>query len=99
MITMARPALKDVPTSSVSSAFSTVLPSPGASMSAAIVAMDSAAMMVWLTPTTMVRLASGRRTLLRSCHGVDPSDVPASTVVAGTCLIACAVMRIAGGIA
>ncbi len=99
MTTMARPALKATPTSRVCSALTTVLPRPGASIRAAMVTMDSAAMMVWFTPMTTVRLDMGSSTLVSVCRRVDPSDSAASTVVAGTSRMACAVMRIAGGAA
>lgn len=88
-----------VPTSSVSSALTTVLPSPGASIRAAMVTMDSAAMMVWFTPSTTVRFDIGSSTVASVCRRVAPSDSAASTVAAGTERIACAVMRTAGGVA
>jgi hypothetical protein len=44
--TIASPALNAVPTSRVSSAWSTVWPRPGAPISAAIVTIDNAAMIV-----------------------------------------------------
>jgi hypothetical protein len=59
MITIARPALNAVPTSWVDNAWTTTWPRPGAAISAAMVTMASAAMMVWLMPSTMVRLAIG----------------------------------------
>ena len=99
MTTMARPALKAVPTSSDWSAWTTVLPSPGASIRAAMVTMASAAMMVWLMPITMVRLAIGSSTFMSDCHRVAPSESAASTVVSGTERMPCAVIRIAGGTA
>src|SRR6478736_9344151 len=57
--TIARPALNAVPTSWVDNAWITTWPRPGAAISAAIVTIASAAMMVWLMPSTMVRLAIG----------------------------------------
>lgn len=96
---MASPALNAVPTSSVSSALTTVLPSPGASMSAAMVTMESAAMMVWFTPSTTVRFDSGSSTVASVWPRVAPRDCAASTVAAGTERIAWAVMRTAGGVA
>ncbi len=88
-----------VPTSSVCNAFTTVLPRPGASISAAIVTIDSAAMIVWLMPRTMVLRAEGSSTLTSVCFCVAPRDSLASTVLRGTVRMACAVIRIAGGAA
>lgn len=99
MTTMARPALKAVPTSSDCRACRTVLPRPGASISAAMVTMARAAMIDWLTPITTVRLDIGSRTFSSACRRVAPSDSAASAVVSGTDRMACAVMRIAGGAA
>lgn len=64
-----------------------------------MVTMDRAAMMLWLTPITTVRRDIGSSTLVRVCTLVEPSDSAASTVVAGTERMACAVMRTAGGAA
>jgi hypothetical protein len=82
--TIARPALNAVPTSSVWSALITVLPRPGASIRAAMVTMDSAAIIVWFTPRMIVRFAVGSRTLPNVCARVAPSDSLASTVSPGT---------------
>src|SRR4028118_1081946 len=49
-------------------------------MKAAMVDMDRAAMVVWLTPTMMVRLAIGSCTLVSSWDRLDPIDVVASMV-------------------
>ena len=59
MKTMASPATEAAPTFSVWSAATTGLPSPGPLTRAAMVAIDSAAIMHWLMPTTMVRRAIG----------------------------------------
>ena len=44
-----------------------------------MVAIDSAAMIVWLSPTTMVRRAIGSCTRRSSCHAVWPERSVAST--------------------
>ncbi len=62
----------------------TVLPRPGASISAAMVTMDSAAIMVWLIPTMIVRFAVGSSTFRNVCPSVAPSEALASTVSPGT---------------
>ena len=59
--------------------------------------IDSAAMMVWLTPSTTVRRAIGSCTLVSRCQPVEPSEVAASTVFSGTSRMPCAVNRTAGG--
>ena len=59
MKTMASPATEAAPTLSVWSAATTGLPRPGPLTSAAMVAIESAAIMHWLMPTTMVRRAIG----------------------------------------
>ena len=64
-----------------------------------MVTIDSAAMIVWLTPSTIVRRDIGRRTLVRVWARVEPSDSAASTVVGGTARIPCAVIRTTGGTA
>jgi hypothetical protein len=74
------------------------LPEPGASISAATVTIDSAAMMVWLIPTTTELRDIGSRTFSSVWPRVDPSERAASTLSGGTERIACAVSRIAGGI-
>ena len=53
--TISRPATEAAPMFWICSAALTSLPSPGPLTSAAIVAIDSAAIMLWLTPTTIVR--------------------------------------------
>ena len=99
MMTIARPPLKAVPMSRWFSASSTTRPSPGASISAARVTIDRAAMMVWLIPMTTVRLATGRVTLSSICGRVVPSDSAASIVSRGTCRMPWAVIRMTGGAA
>ncbi len=64
-----------------------------------MVTMARAAMMVWLTPMTTVRLDIGSSTFSSCCDRVVPSESAASTVVSGTERMACAVMRMAGGAA
>ena len=98
-ITRARPALIPSPTSSISIACRTVAPRPGAEISAAITTIDSAAITVWFTPSTIVRRAIGSSTLARDCSRVEPSDCEASTAAVGTERMPCAVSRITGGIA
>jgi hypothetical protein len=97
--TMASPASKAAPTFTRSSACTMVWPSPGASISAVITTIDSAIMIAWLTASTMVGRASGRRTLPSSCQRVEPSAVAASTVDLFTSLMPSAVIRMAGGMA
>jgi len=64
-----------------------------------MVTIARAAMMVWLTPITTVRLAIGSSTLSSDCQRVAPMESAASTVVSGTERMPCAVIRIAGGAA
>ena len=59
MMTIARPALKATPTLSLVTALRTVSPSPGAPISAQMVTIERAAIMVWLIPRTIVFLAIG----------------------------------------
>ena len=59
MTTIARPATEAAPTLRTCSAETTGLPRPGPLTRAAMVAIDSAAIMHWLMPTTMVRRAIG----------------------------------------
>ena len=99
MTTIARPALNAVPTSSDCSAVSTTRPRPGASISAAMVTIARAAMIVWLMPTTTVRFAVGSATVRRSCPRVAPMDSAASSSSRGTWRMPCAVSRITGGAA
>ena len=99
MITIARPALKAVPTSWVDSAWITTWPSPGAAISAAMVTIASAHMMVWLIPSTMVRLAIGSSAPRNAWNRVAPSDSTASRVSSGTARMPWAVSRMTGGTA
>ena len=64
---------------------------------AAIVAIDSAAIMLWLIPTTMVRRAIGSCTWRSSWPWVRPIERAASTVVGETERIPCSVIRTSGG--
>ena len=73
------------------------MPRPGPSIKAAMVAIDSAAIIVWLSPTTMVRRAIGSWTLRSSWRRVEPIDVVASTVVGETVRMPWAVIRTSGG--
>ena len=75
----------------------TGLPRPGPSISAAMTAIESAAMMVWLSPTMIVRRAIGSCTLRSSWLPVDPSEVVASMVVGETVRRPCAEIRTSGG--
>ncbi len=61
--------------------------------------IESANRIVWLTPSRIMRRASGSCTLRSSCVRVAPIEVAASTVLTGTTAIPSAVMRIAGGMA
>ena len=62
-----------------------------------MVAIDSAAIMHWLMPTTMVRLAIGSCTLRSIWPRVSPIDRAASTVVTDTERSPCSVIRTIGG--
>ena len=98
-ITIARPALNAVPTSWVDNAWITTWPRPGAAISAAMVTIASAAMMVWLMPSTMVRLAIGSSAPNNSWYLVAPSDSTASRDSCGTDRMPWAVSRMTGGAA
>ena len=95
--TMARPATDAAPTFWICSAETTGLPRPGPFTSAAIVAIESAAIMLWLMPTTMVRRAIGSCTWRSIWPRVRPIDRAASTVVGDTDLMPCSVIRTSGG--
>ena len=62
-----------------------------------MVAIDSAAIVHWLMPTTIVRRAIGSCTWRSICDRVRPIDRAASTVVADTDLMPCSVIRTSGG--
>ena len=68
-------------------------------MYAAIVAMDSAASVVWLRPTMMVLRAIGSWTLRSRCQDVCPAESVASMVVVGTSRIPKPAIRTSGGMA
>ncbi len=97
MITIAMPATNDVPSWPRLRPSRTGWPSPGPSMNAAIVAIDSAAIIVWLIPTMMVRLASGSSTLARRWRRLWPMDAVASITPTGRVRMPCAVIRTTGG--
>ena len=99
MTTIARPEFTAAPTFRVSRAPSTVCPSPGVSMSAATVIIDSAAITVWFTPTMRVRRDIGSCTPRSTCPAVAPNDRDASTDSGGTLRIPTEVSRITGGTA
>ena len=95
--TTARPATTPSPTSRMMSASTTGLPSPGAPISAAMTTKDSAAIIVWFTPSAIVRLAIGSCTFASSCQRVEPIEIAASIGPAFRLRIAWEVMRIAMG--
>ena len=67
--------------------------------SAVNVAIDSAAMIVWLMPTTMVCRDIGSSTLVSRCQAVEPRLSAASIVSPGTSRMPCMVRRTTGGMA
>ena len=95
--TMARPATDAAPTFWICRADTTGLPRPGPFTRAAIVAIDRAAIMHWLMPTTMVRRAIGSCTCRSIWPRVSPIDRAASTVVGETVRMPCSVIRTSGG--
>ena len=62
-----------------------------------MVAIDSAAIMHWLMPTTIVRWAIGSCTWRSSWPRVSPIERAASIVVGETERMPCSVIRISGG--
>ena len=62
-----------------------------------MVAIDSAAIIDWLMPTTIVRRAIGSCTWRSIWPPVRPRERAASTVVPETVLIPCSVIRTSGG--
>ena len=52
-----------------------------------MIAIDSAAIVVWLSPTMMVLRAIGICTLRSRCHVVCPAESVASIVVSDTALM------------
>ena len=62
-----------------------------------MVAIESAAIMHWLMPTTMVRLAIGSCDLAQHLALVSPMERAASTVVGETLRMPCSVIRMIGG--
>ena len=97
MKTMHMPLTKAIPTLRTLKASMIGMPSPGPAMNAAMMAIERAAMMVWFSPTMIVRLAIGSCTLVISCDDVEPSAVVASIVVGETVLSPWAEIRISGG--
>ena len=95
--TISRPATDAAPMFWICSAALTSLPSPGPLTKAAMVAIDSAAIMLWLTPTTIVRRDIGSCTWRSSWPLVRPIDWAASTVVGETDLIPNSVILTSGG--
>ena len=83
MATISRPGTIAPPTSLRTSARRTGLPRPGPSTYDAMIAIDSAAIVVWLSPTMMVLRAIGSCTLVSRCHQVWPTESVASIVVVG----------------
>ena len=75
------------PTSLRTSAWSTGLPSPGPSTYDAMIAIDSAAIVVWFRPTMIVLRDIGICTFVSRCHDVWPAESVASIVVSETELI------------
>ena len=95
--TISMPGTNAPPTSFLNSAESTGWPRPGPSTNAAIVAIDSAAMIVWLRPTTMVLRAIGSCTLRSRCKLVCPAESVASIVVVDTVRMPWPAIRMIGG--
>ena len=62
-----------------------------------MVAIDSAASVHWLMPSTIVRRAIGSWTRRSSCRRVTPSESAASTVVGETDRMPCSAIRTSGG--
>ena len=62
-----------------------------------MVAIESAAIVHWLMPTTIVRRAIGSWTWRSICRLVRPSDRAASIVVGETERMPCSVIRTIGG--
>src|SRR3954471_17288081 len=72
--TIARPATDAAPTLRIWRAATTGLPGPGQLTRGWIVAIDSAAMVHWLMPTTMVRRAIGSSTWRSIWEDVSPIE-------------------------
>ena len=77
----------------------TTAPRPPPPISPAITTIESAKRIVWFTPSSSIRRASGSWTFVSVCRVVDPSETAASTVFSGTPRIPSAVIRTEGGIA
>ena len=94
---MSRPGTRPPPKSLRVSAESTGLPSPGPATYDAMIAIESAARIVWLRPRMIVLLAIGICTLTRRCQVVWPSESVASIVVGDTSRIPKPAIRTIGG--
>ena len=79
--------------------FSTTSPKPPAEIMADTTTMESAIMMVWLMPVSMVGKAKGNCTLKSNWRGVAPNDRAASITFSGTCRMPNHVSRTTGGMA
>ena len=66
---------------------------------AEIVAIDSASMIVWLSPAMMLGTAIGNSTFRNNCPSVAPNASAASLTLSGTCRMPNAVSLMIGGIA
>ena len=77
----------------------TTAPRPPPPIRPAITTIESANRIVWLTPSSSIRRASGSCTLPSIWRRVAPIDADASTVFVATPRIPSAVIRTAGGIA
>ena len=77
----------------------TTAPSPPPPIRPAITTIDRANRIVWLTPRSSIRRASGSCTLPSICLRVAPIEAAASTEFVATPRIPRAVIRTAGGTA
>ncbi len=68
----------------VNSPLLTTAPRPPPPISPPMTTMESANRIVWLTPSRIIRRASGSCTFVRIWRVVVPIDVAASTVLTGT---------------
>src|ERR671916_67730 len=99
IITIPRPPMNALPTSSWLRPRTTVSPRPPDPTSAAMTTIERASMITWLTPAMIVGRACGSSTLRSVCQGVAPKAWAASTVFCGTCLMPSNVSLTAGGAA
>ena len=77
----------------------TTAPRPPPPIRPAITTIESANRIVWLTPRSSMRRASGSCTFASICRRVEPIEAAASTVFVATPRIPSAVIRTAGGTA